>query len=49
MIGILQAICLTKLFADEDKVLENGRADTTWRLYLGASAVLLLVLAAIKD
>ena len=37
--GILQAICLSKLFGDEDKALENEKFDATWRLYMGASAV----------
>jgi hypothetical protein len=37
--AILQAICLTKLFADEDKAMENEKFDATQRSRVGASAL----------
>ena len=37
--AILQAICLTKLFADEDKAMKNEKLDATSRAYVGATAL----------
>lgn len=37
--GILQTLCLTKAFGEQDKALENEKFDATWRLYMGGSAL----------
>lgn len=38
--GILQAISLTKLIADQEKALTNENEDATMRMYAGTSAIL---------
>ena len=45
--AILQAICLTKLFEDEDKALENEKFDATARRSVGASALVATIAEAI--